>query len=72
MAKKKLDLIKRLYDILMRMILTNDNKQKELLYTKFYHWLKNSKKSECHENAKIIQNFCRNKLNNYLKNKLIK
>ena len=72
MAKKKLDLIKRLYDILMRMILTNDNKQKELLYTKFYHWLKNSKKSECHENAKIIQNFCRNKLNNYLKNKLAK
>ena len=70
LAKKKLDLMKRLNDILMRMILTNDNKMKKLLYTKFYQWLKNTKKINCDENAKIIQDYCRKKLDNYLKNKL--
>jgi len=72
LAKKKLDLMKRLNDILMKMLLTNENKRKELLHSKFYQWLKNSKKMDCHENAKIIQNYCRTKLNNYLRKKLQK
>ena len=69
LSKKKLDLLKKLNELLMKFILTNKDKQNELLYSKFYQWLKNTKKINCNEDAKIIQNFCRNKLNNYLKKK---
>ena len=72
LAKKKLDLLKKLNELLMKFILLNKDKQNELLYTKFYQWLKNTKKINCHQNAKVIQNFCRNKLNNYLRKKFAK
>ena len=70
LSKRKLDLMKRLNDILLKMILSNEDKEKELLYSKFYQWLKIAKKMGCHENAKVIQNFCREKLDNYLLKKL--
>ena len=72
LAKKKLDLMKRLNEILLKMILSSENKENELLYCKFYQWLKNAKIIGCHENAKVIQNFCRTKLDNYLRKKLKK
>ena len=72
LSKRKLDLMKRLNDILMKMLLTNENKQNELLYSNFYKWVKNTKKLNCHENAKVIQDFCRKKLDNYLRKKLEK
>ena len=72
LAKKKLDLMQKLNEILLKMILSSENKENELLYCKFYQWLKNAKIIGCHENAKVIQNFCRTKLDNYLRKKLKK
>ena len=72
LAKRKLDLLKKLNELLMKFILMNKDKQNELLYSKFYQWLKNTQKLNCHQNAKVIQNFCRNKLNNYLRKKFAK
>ena len=72
LAKKKLDLLKKLNEILMKLLLINEDKQKELLYSKFYLWLKKTEKLNCHRNAKVIQNFCKTKLDNYLRKKLEK
>ena len=38
----------------------------DLLASRFYQWLKKTKDLQCQENAKIIQDFCRNRLDNYL------
>ena len=71
-SKRKLNNIKRLNDILFKIIMYNKEKEKDLLASKLHQWRVITKKLECQDNAKIIQDFCRNKLNNYLKNKLSK
>ena len=72
LSKHKLDNLRRLRDILLKIILSNKDKEKELLASRFYQWVKITRKLQCEENAKIIQDFCRKKLNNYLQNKLRK
>ena len=69
LAKKKLKLLRRLNEILLKLVLHSKDKQKELLGSVMRKWRKNARAIECQENAKIIQNFCRTKLNNYLRNK---
>ena len=69
-SKRKLENIKKLNELLFKMVMTNKDKEKDLVHSKFYQWFAITKSLECQENAKIIQNFCRNKLNNYLRNKL--
>ena len=71
-SKNKLDKLKRLNDILYKLLMTNKDKEKDLLGSRFYQWLKKTKDLQCQENAKIIQDFCRNRLDNYLRNKLAK
>ena len=71
-SKNKLNNIKRLKDILFKLIMANKDKEKDLLRSRLNQWLKNAKELECQENAQIIQDFCRRKLDNYLRNKLSK
>ena len=71
-SKRKLDNMKRLNDILFKLYMTNKEKEKDLLASKFYQWLSISKSLACDENTRIIQDFCRKKLYNYLRNKLAK
>ena len=70
LAKKKLRLYQRLNEILLKIITYNKDKEKQLLASRLNQWLKKAKEIECVENAKIIQKFCRDRLKNYLKNKL--
>ena len=72
LSAKKLRNLKRLNEVLLKLILLNKNKEKELLGSRLHQWRKNARKLECLENAKIIQDFCRTRLNDYLKNKLSK
>ena len=72
LSKKKLNLLKRLNDILFKILMYNEDKEKDLLLSRLLQWLAIAKSLECDENARTIQNFCRNKLNNYLRNKLAK
>ena len=69
-SKKKLKLLRRLNEILFKLIMTNKDKEKDILRSRLLQWLTITKSLQCHDNAKIIQNFCRQKLNEYLKNKL--
>ena len=69
-SKKKLRLMRRLNDILLKLIATNEDKELDILRSRFYQWLAIKRSLECHDNARIIQKFCRNKLDNYLRNKL--
>ena len=71
-SKKKLRLLRRLNEILFKLIMTNEDKEKDLLRSRLLKWLTIAKSLQCEENAKIIQNFCRKKLNECLKNKLAK
>ena len=71
-SRRKLGNIKKLNEILYKMVMINEDKEKEIVGSRFYQWLKKTKALECQENAKIIQNFCRTKLNDYLRNKLAK
>ena len=71
-SRKKLGNIKKLNEILYKMIMINEDKEKDIIGSRFYQWLKKTKALECQENARIIQKFCRNKLNDYLRNKLAK
>ena len=72
LSVKKLRNLKRLNEVLLKLILLNKNKEKELLGSRLHQWRKNAREMECLENAKIIQDFCRTRLNDYLKNKLSK
>ena len=72
LAKKKLGLYRRLNEILLKLITYNKDKEKELLAYRLNQWLKKTKSLQCDENARIIQKFCRDKLRNYLRNKLAK
>ena len=71
-SRRKLGNLKKLNEILYKIIMLNEDKEKDILGSRFYQWLKKTKALECQENARIIQNFCRNKLNDYLRNKLAK
>jgi hypothetical protein len=71
-SRRKLGNIKKLNEILYKMIMINEDKEKDIIGSRFYQWLKKTKALECQENARIIQKFCRNKLNDYLRNKLAK
>ena len=71
-SKRKLGNMKRLNDILFKIIMANKDKEKDLRASKFYQWLAITKSLACDENARIIQDFCRKKLANYLRNKLAK
>jgi hypothetical protein len=62
--------MRRLNDILLKLIATNEDKELDILRSRFYQWLAIKRSLECHDNARIIQKFCRNKLDNYLRNKL--
>ena len=70
LSKKKLKLLKKLNEILFKLITSSEDKQLDILRSRFYQWLAIKRKMECHDNARVIQNFCRNKLDNYLRNKL--
>ena len=72
LSKKKLGLLRRLNEIIMKLFLTNEEKKKDLLRSKLRQWRAIARSMECDENARIIQNFCRTKLKNYLRNKLAK
>ena len=72
LSRKKLGDLRKLKEILFKLIMCNKDKEKELLVSRFYQWLKITRKLQCHENAKIIQDFCRKRLEEYLKNKLEK
>ena len=72
LSRKKLDNFRRLNEILFKLFMTNKEKEKELLGSRFYQWLKKTKALACEENARIIQDFCRRKLDDYLRNKLSK
>ena len=72
LAKNKLKSLKRLNEVLLKLMLCNEDKEKDILRSRLNQWLVKAKKLTCDENAKIIQNFCRKKLDNYLKNKLAK
>ena len=71
-SKKKLKLLKRLNEIILKLFLTNEDKKKDLLRSRLRQWRAIARSMECDENARIIQKFCRNKLKNYLRNKLAK
>lgn len=62
--------MKKLNEILFKLITSSEDKQLDILRSRFYQWLAIKRKMECHDNARVIQNFCRNKLDNYLRNKL--
>ena len=66
LSKKKLGLLRRLNEIIMKLFLTNEEKKKDLLRSKLRQWRAIARSMECDENARIIQNFCRTKLKNYL------
>ena len=71
-SKKKLKLLRRLNEILFKLLLCTQKKRDDLLRSRLHQWLVKAKKMQSNENAKIIQKFCRHKLKNYLKNKLAK
>ena len=70
LSKKKLILLRRLNEIILKLFLTNKDKQKDLLKSRLHQWRAIVKSIECDEKARI--NFCRTKLKNYLWNKLAK
>ena len=70
LSVKILRSLRRLNEVLLKIILLNKDKEKEILASRLHQWRKNARLIECEENAKIIQDFCRTNLNNYLKNKL--
>ena len=72
LAKNKLRDIKKLRELLLKIIILNKDKENELLASRLHQWRKNARLVECIENSKIIQHFCRTKLNNYLRTKLSK
>ena len=72
LSKNKLRNLRRLNEILLKIITLHKDKENELLASRLHQWRKNARLVECLENAKIIQNFCRDNLNNYLRNKLSK
>ena len=69
-SKKKLRLLRRLNDLLFKLIANNEDRKFDILRSRLYQWLAIKRYLECHDNARIIQKFCRYKLNNYLRDKL--
>jgi len=70
LSKKKLRAMRRLNDILFKLIADHEDKELDILRSRLYQWLAIKRSLECHDNARIIQKFCRYKLDNYLRNKL--
>ena len=64
--------LKRLNELLVKLVYYNEDKEIDLLRYGLCKWLKIAKSMECDENARIIQDFCRRRLDTYLKNKLAK
>lgn len=54
-SKKKLRLMRRLNDILLKLIATNEDKELDILRSRFYQWLAIKRSLDCHDNARIIQ-----------------
>ena len=53
LSKKKLKLLRRLNEILMKLILLNKDKENDLIRSNLHKWRKNARAIECDENAKI-------------------
>ena len=70
LSKNKLKHKKRLVHILIKLHEYHVGIEKEKLDYGFHKWLAAAKRLECEENAKIIQDFCRSRLDNYLRKKL--
>ena len=68
-AKNKLKNRKKLLKILEQIYKYRFDNEADLLNYGFHKWLLNKKKIECEENSKIIEDFCRKKLDKYLFNK---
>ena len=64
LSKKKLILLRRLNEIILKLFLTNKDKQKDLLKSRLHQWRAIVKSIKYDEKARI--NFCRTKLKNYL------
>ena len=69
LARKKVNQLKRLNEILLKLILHSKDKELELLGSVLHKWRKNARGVECVDNSRIIQNFCRVTINNYMRNK---
>ena len=64
-TKKKMDNIKDRQKLMFKIINNIEEKNKKLLGKYIHDWLRRSLVEKNHDNARIIQNFCRNKMNNY-------
>ena len=70
-ANKKLNKLKLRENLLIRININYENRNNKILSKYFHDWLHNALIQKNNDNARIIQNFCRKKMDS-LKNKLAK
>ena len=70
-ANDKLDKLKLRKKLLIKIEINNENRNKKILGKYFHEWLHKMLIKRNHDNARIIQRFCKNKINS-LKEKLAK